>query len=466
MQFLPAVFVLVFLLGIVPSFAQEEGPGHLEQVAYVVGGQYFDVETGTLRPNFGIQVKSGRFASLDAKPPEGESNVLRLKENEYLLPGFVDCHAHYNVRLIKKRREEFYFIPVQYLANGATVTFSCGEFDPEKMQNLRLRIERGEQIGPKLLNSGPYFGRARPGWRNKPEEEIRKEVDYWAEQGVGGFKAKAIDPESLRVLIDQAHKHSLTVTGHLDSGYRNSVNPRDAVTMGIDRVEHFLGGDAMPNTQSAYTSLPEIRSGTPAFEKITKHFIANGVFFDCTLSAYGYLGETTPETHEEYEYWIDESQFFTPYMQKITRARAPMKGMEIYQRIYRAKRETIADFHRAGGMISLGTDHVSNGNHLPGFGIHREMDLLSQSGIPNRDVLRIATINGAKALKIEAMHGSIAVGKSADMVVVSGNPLELIRNTRNVQTVIKAGVLYDASQLLDSIRGKLGPSSKEEEGLW
>ena len=86
-------------------------------------------------------------------------------------------------------------MPVVYLANGATVTFSCGEFDPESMFNLRKRIEQGKQIGPRLLTSGPYFGRARPGWRGKKDpQEIRDEVDFWVSKGVGGFKAKAIDP--------------------------------------------------------------------------------------------------------------------------------------------------------------------------------------------------------------------------------------------------------------------------------
>ena len=434
-------------------------------VRWVVGGHYFDVETGTFRPNLGIEIRDSKFHQLSGEPAE-QSETLQLQEGQFLLPGLVDCHAHYNVRLIKKRREEFRWMPVIYLANGGTVTFSCGEFDPKRMQVLRQRIESGEQIGPKLLNSGPYFGRARPGWRQKPEEEIRQEVDFWAKQGVGGFKAKAIDPKSLKILIDQAHQHGLTVTGHLDSGYRNSVNPRDAVSMGIDRVEHFLGGDAMPDTQSAYASLQNILSGTPEFKKITEHFIENGVYFDCTLTAYGYLGETTPETHEEYEYWIDERQFFTDYMQGIADKRPPMKGMEIYQQIYRAKLKTIADFHRAGGMITLGTDHVSNGNHLPGFGVHRELDALVRAGIPARDALRIGTINGAKALGIADQHGSIAIGKSADLVVIEGNPLHRIRNTRNVRQIVKAGVVYDAAALLELAKGKIGPAKESEEEAW
>lgn len=428
----------------------------------IVGGHSFNVHSGTFKANKGIAIREGRFvASTVGK------RTIELADEQYILPGLIDCHAHYNVRLIRKRREEFEFMPILYLANGATVTFSCGEFDPESMMKLRKRIASGEQVGPRLITSGPYFGRARPGWRvDKPEQEIRDEVDLWAKFGTGGFKAKSIDARALKILIDQAHKHGLTVTGHLGSGFRNSVNPRDAVTMGIDRVEHFLGGDAMPDSMSAYESLQNIQSGTPAFKKICQHFIDNDVYYDCTLTAYGYLGKTTPETHEEYEYWIDERQFFTPHMQEIVRERKPMEGMEIYQRVYRAKQKTIADFHNAGGTITLGTDHVSNGNHLPGFGVHRELDALVRNGISAADALKIATINGARALKIDDDHGSLEIGKVADLVVIRGNPLEQIRNTRNVQTVVRAGEVYDAAELLSRVEGKLGPKSKEQESAW
>ncbi len=456
-KFLAALFIGL-LIG-TQTIAQEKPD------LVVTGGHVFDTKQAKFIPNRGIEISNGRFKSLDGTKKEGAEN-LELEDNHHVLPGFVDCHAHYNVRLFKKRREEYSVMPVIYLANGATVTFSCGEFDPDAMHGLRKRIESGEQIGPKLLNSGPYFGRARPGWaRDKSEKEIREEVDFWAGKGVGGFKAKSIDPNSLKVLIDQAHKHNLTVTGHLDSGYRNSVNPRDAISMGIDRIEHFLGGDAMPGSTSAYNSLQSIKHGTEEFDEITKHFIENKTTFDATLTAYGYLG-IKPGVREEYGYWIDESKFFTPYVQEIVKNRKPMRGMGIYQRIYDAKLKTIGAFHKAGGTISLGTDHVSNGNHLPGFGVHREMDAMVRAGIPAADVIKIATINGARAFKIEKDHGSIEVGKVADLVVVEGNPIDKIRNTRNVRKVVRAGKLYDAKKLLDSVRGKLGPTDKEEEADW
>ncbi len=430
----------------------------------VTGGQVFRTESGEFVPNAGIGIRDGKFVELAVDPAAAQAKqTIQLDDSRFILPGLIDCHAHYNVKLIDRRREEFEVIPVQYLANGVTVTFSCGEFDPEGMLQLRRRIESGEQVGPRLLNSGPYFGRARPGWRGKrPEAEIREEVDFWAGQGVGGFKAKAIGPDELRVLVDQAHRHNLTVTGHLDSGFRGSVNPRDAIEMGIDRIEHFLGGDAMPDTMPAYSSLPKISADMPEFKKIVQLYLDRGTWFDATITAYGYFGSPG----EEFGQWIDERQFFTPYIQQLVQERGPDKPVQQFEQIYQAKQKTIAAFYQAGGKISLGTDHFSNGNYLAGFGAHRELDAFVRSGIPPVDAIRIGTINGAMALGIEKDHGSIDVGKSADLFVITGNPLENIRNTRNVETVIRAGRVHSAAGLLEGIRGKLGPASVDEAENW
>jgi hypothetical protein len=94
---------------------------------------------------------------------------------------------------------------------------------------------------------------------------------------VKGFKAKGIQGLQLFALIDQAHRHGLTVTGHLDSGSRGSVNPRDAIFMGIDRIEHFMGGDAIVATANAYKdprlftlALDEMRYLTPRARQIVE----------------------------------------------------------------------------------------------------------------------------------------------------------------------------------------------------
>jgi len=434
----------------------------------ISGGHWFDVHTKTFQANRGILIGDGEFISLDgdeAVRGRDPATVRRvaLADDEFILPGIVDMHAHYNMTLVRRRREEFVATPIIYLANGATVTFSCGEYLPEEMVQLRRRLETGQQIGPRLITSGPYFGLARPGWRQaRPTpDEIRQEVDFWAEQGSGGFKAKVIDPVSLQALIDQAHQHDLTVTGHLESGFRNTVNPKDAIRMGIDRIEHFLGGDAMVDTQPAYATLADITPDMPEFQDIVNLFIENGVYFDATISAYGYAGARA----EEYDYWVDERQFFTPYVQQLVNNR-PSRSSSRFEKIYQTKQSTIDDFWRAGGLITLGTDHNSDGNYLAGFGIHREIDALARSGIPAAEVLKIATWNGARALKLDDEHGSIEVGKAADLYIISGNPLDNIRNTRNGKYVIRGGEFYDAAELLERVKGTIGPRNEEEADNW
>lgn len=457
---LPLAFVSMTVAQDAPV---ESGSGQVGDTVdlVILGGHVFDTASGAFRRNPGLAVEDGRF--VEFKPKTKGARRVQLQDDHYILPGLVDCHAHYNVRLFDRRREEFDVMPVQYLANGVTVTFSCGEFLPEEMRQLRIDIDAGKKVGPRLVNSGPYFGRARPGWRGiRSPDEIVQDVDFWVDQGVGGFKAKAIAPEELRVLIERAHHHGLTVTGHLDSGYRNSVNPRDAILMGIDRIEHFLGGDAMPESRSAYASLPNITADMPEFQSIVKLYLERGVWFDATLTAYGYFGHPG----EEFEPWMDERQFFTPYVQTRVAERGPTRPMELFDRIYRAKLKTIDDFWKAGGKITLGTDHFSNGHYLPGFGAHRELDAFVRAGIPAVDAIRIATINGATALGLERDHGSIDAGKYADLFVITGNPLDNIRNTRNVEHVMTRGRWYDSAALFESIRGRLGPAGESEATEW
>jgi imidazolonepropionase-like amidohydrolase len=430
----------------------------------VRGGHRFDTESGEFRPNRAILIQDGRFVSLDGEQvaPEGCPELV-LGDDDYILPGLVDCHAHYNVRFLRRRREEFTVMPIQYLANGATVTFSCGEYDPEGMMQLRKDIESGAKIGPHLLNSGPYFGTARRPWHADPEQ-VRSEVDFWASQGVGGFKAKLIDPESLRALIEQAHKHDLSVTAHLDSGFRNSVNPSTAIDMDIDRIEHFLGGDAMTADQPAYSTLAGITADMPEFQAIAKKFVDTGTVFDATITAYGYGSDD-----KVYEHWFDESSILTPFVREEIRKRQERRPPEPptqFIRIFETKRANIDDFFRAGGTITLGTDHVSDGSYLPGFGVHREMHALSSAGIPNADVLRIATVNGARALGIDKDFGSISPGKWGDLAIVTGNPIEDIRRTRTVRYVVRAGNLHETAKLLESIQGKLGPESGDTVDEW
>ena len=222
----------------------------------VTGGWMFS-STGNQRVrNPGILIRAGKLLRVggDISIAASDAQRIQLADTETVIPGLFDLHAHYAMDLFNAgRKDETAAYPSLFLANGVTSTWPAGEMNPDSMRALRIRIDRGTEPGPRLMNSGPYFGTARPGWnRDISVDSIYAEVDHWAELGVRGFKAKGITPDQLRALIDRAHQHGLTVTGHLDSGFRNCVNPRDAILMGIDRIEHFMGGDAFTPDQSAY----------------------------------------------------------------------------------------------------------------------------------------------------------------------------------------------------------------------
>lgn len=128
------------------------------------------------------------------------------------------------------------------------------------------------------------------------------------------------------------------------------------------------------------------------------------------------------------------------------------------EQLHWTMRRTTKAFYDAGGgdLLTLGTDNPSRGEFLPGFSAHRELHALVLAGIPPAAALRIGTINGARALKVGDRLGSIEIGNLADLFVVSGNPLNDIRNTRNVHWVMKAGKVYDSAELLESVEGRLG----------
>jgi imidazolonepropionase-like amidohydrolase len=463
------LFVLIcFALRAPASAAQQVQPNGL----YIKGGWYFDVERSEMVRNEGIVVAGGKFYEVGTSPSGVEQHsfeVIQLNDDEYILPGLVDLHAHYRMEAFgnddQRWVDEFKYNAIVYLANGVTTTFPAGVYYPELELAAKKRINSGEMIGPRLLASGPYFGTARPGWNNEAtREEIYREVDYWAARGVDGFKAKGARPEHVKYLVERAHQHGLTVTGHLGSGSRNSTNSKLAIELGIDRVEHILGGHALDPERPAYPVWNQVDTTDTDFKKIVRHFIEHGVNFDATITAPVYF--TTLK--EGFDYWAGEREFFTPYVQQLVSRRGPREPSDLMDGLYETMRRTTKAFYDAGGghLITLGTDAPSHGEFLPGFGAHRELHTMVLAGIPEADVLKIGTINSARAIGKGDLLGSIETGKLADFFVVQGNPLDDITNTRNVRLVVKGGERYDPEKLLQSVRGKIGPAGKEEVDDW
>lgn len=475
MRYHPALHILLFALALAPGSLATQSPDAQVRPGDVVllGGRLFDATGDEAVPNPGLLIRNGTIlrVGVAAEADLAEARVLRLEAGAFIMPGLFDLHAHYAVDLFGEGRvDEYRANPVIFLANGVTSTFPAGEVDPEEARSGRERIARGEIPGPRIYSSGPYYGTARPGWtRAMTPDSIRKEVDYWSARGAKGFKAKGIRPDQLSSLVDQAHRNGLTVTAHLDSGARNSVNPRDAILMGIDRIEHFLGGDALPSDRSAYASLEALNLDDPAVarqvDEQIQRFRKHGVFFDATLTAYGYFADREPAVFER---WADEMGLLTPFARETVEARLPRQPLDQFGRIYYVKRRTVKAFYDAGAgdLLTLGTDHPSWGEFFSGFGSHRELHAMVLAGIPEAAALRVGTINGARALGVAGRLGTLEVGKYADLVVVRGDPLTDITHTRNAMLVMKAGEIYDPVELLESVRGRMGPQGPADADWW
>ena len=466
MKLFNKMMLIMFATQLVMAQRTEGQEGQL----VIRGGWLFDSVSDKRRPNAGIVISGGKITAVDADVEQEvlrTANVIDLADNDTVLPGMIDLHAHYNLDLVDKGRvEEVVYNGIVFLANGVTSTWSAGEYYPERVQAQRDRIAAGESIGPRLFMSGPYFGAFRCeyniglasdeciGWPNDiTEDEIRHEVDYWAEQGVISIKIKQATPGEMKILIEQAHKHGITTSAHLANyDWKYDVELRDAILMGLDRVEHQL----------------TLGSGGPESAEMPQMIdlmLAHNVFYDANLQMYGGINER--RTHAEEMLWTNEARFFTPYAQALLEKRGDpppeSDNEEFTQRVLELK----SLFDAGGGhLLVVGTDEPVYTSLLPGFAYHRELLAMTYAGIPPAAVLRAATINGARALGVDKQLGSVETSKLADLVVVRGNPLDDIKVARDIKLVVKEGAVYDPVKLLQSAEGKIGPVGPDDHADW
>ena len=454
----------------VPQFALGQWTDGQEGQLVIRGGWLFDSVSDERRPNAGIVIQDGRFVEVDADVRQkifDTANVVDLAETDTISPGMIDLHAHYNLDLVDNGRvEEVVYNGIVFLANGVTSTWSAGEYYPERVIAQRDRIDAGESVGPRLFASGPYFGAFRceynigtaadecVAWPNDiTEEEIRREVDAWAEQGVVSIKIKQATPGEMKILIEQAHKHGMTTAAHLANyDWEYDVELRDAILMGLDRVEHQL-------------TLGSGGEGSAEMPQMIDLMLTHGVYYDANLQMYGGINER--RAHASQMLWTDEAKYFTPYARELLEKRGEPKpesdDAEFAQRVLELK-----SLFDAGGahLLIVGTDEPVYTNLLSGFAYHRELLAMTYAGIPPAAVLKAATINGARALGVDGRLGSIEVGKLADFYVVRGNPLDDIKVARDIKLVVRDGIAYDPTELLRSAEGKIGPAGEHDHADW
>ncbi len=248
----------------------------------------------------------------------------------------------------------------------------------------------------------------------------------------------------------------MKITGHLCS-----VTYSEAADLGIDNLEHgFLAStdfvpskapDACPGQGAGQQAIAALDEQGEPFRALVKKLVDRRVALTSTLTVFETFTPGRPKPPGlEVLLPILKEQFDRTYERTSTNTTS------IYARLFPKALALERAFVRAGGLLIAGTDPTGSGGVIPGFSNQRQIELLVEAGFTPVEAVQIGTSNGAKYLGRDALIGTIAAGKQADLVVVTGDPSTTIADIRNVDTVFKRGVGFDPAKLVASVSGRVG----------
>lgn len=410
-------------------------------------------------------------ATVGAQIPAG-AKVLDLT-GRTVYPGLVGMHEH--LFYVEPGRlqsglvggEMFQTGAPLYLAAGVTTARTTGSIEPYADLNIKQSVDSGLTPGPDFDVTGPYLEGAGSFIHqlhplSGPADATRT-VNYWADEGVTSFKAYMyITSEELKAAIDAAHARGLKITGHLCS-----VGFTEAADMGIDNLEHGLFADTeftsgkkagvCDDSRAAGREMAEKLdvTGAPVMAMI-HDLVAHHVAVTSTLAVF----EMSMPNRPPMAFLMREKDSMMPQAWTgvlETRALVAEHGdKSIMPAAMKKEMQFEREFVAAGGLLLAGCDPTGYGATLPGFGDQRNLELLVEAGFTPEQAIQIYTQNGAKYLGREDRIGTIATGKQADLVVVTGDPAKDISAVEHVDYVFKKGVGYDPAKLTDSARGLVG----------
>jgi hypothetical protein len=284
-------------------------------------------------------------------------------------------------------------------------------------------------------------------------------VEYWIYEGVQSFKAyNFITRAELKAAIDAAHKHHLTVTGHLCS-----IGFREAAELGIDDLEHgltvdteFFPGkkpDVCPNPTQAVIAANKLDVNGPEIQQTIKTLLQHHVAVTSTLPVFEQFVPTRPDVPQAAQDLFTEAALKA---YKDNRKRVAERKDSPWPTMFQKEMQFERAFVKAGGTLLAGLDPTGIGGVIAGFGDLREVELLVDAGFTPLEAIKIASLNGAQFLGEAAHIGSLAPGKQADIMIVKGDPSTKISDVENVEIVFKDGVGWDSKKLVESVKGQVG----------
>ena len=396
-----------------------------------------------------VVVKDGRFSRIAPSEVLGEISGERIDgTGKYLIPGLMDMHIHLKggvtvteqgLREADGNRDVGLGALASYLYSGVTAVYDSGN-NPDYIYDLRDDERAGRIQSPRIFATGgvvtyPGSHGSGPGYtpvddwpeaKEALDKHISRKPDLLKltleERGWGARPMIPYLPEALmQHIIEYYNDHGIRTTIHVSNEFR----ARQAIFAGVDNLSH-----------------PVIQG--PASESFARLMAAKQIPMVTTLTIgdnYSRLAEH-PEHLDQPLYRASLSKEEINRLKTETRPEWQERTWTWWMKLMTpVAQQNLAQVHAACGLLVLGSDQTI------GPAVHREMELLADAGIPAKDIIRIATLNGAIFLGREADLGSIETGKLADAVLLNANPLQDISNARQIALVMKGGGIIENDRL-------------------
>lgn len=412
------------------------------------GAMLFDAPNARLVPGTTVVVEGNRITAVG---PDGSvavpAGARRIDaRGKTLLPGLWDMHAHVGE-----------VDGALNLAAGVTSVRDLAN-DADQLAALQKAWDAGEAIGPRVVKAGfidgkgPYQG---PGKALvTTEAEALVWVDWYADHGYEQIKLySSLDTALVGPIARRAHARGLRLSGHVP----NHMTAAGAVRAGYDEIQHtnmlflnFLGDTLDTRTPARFTAVGRrawaVDVGSDSVGRFLDLLKARGTVVDPTLATFEGMFTAAAGTLSEGDARM------APRLPALFRRGLLAGGLPasdslrtVYRQSYANMLRMVKPLHERGIPIVAGTDCTA------GFCLHRELELYSEAGIPNAEVLRIATAVAAEVMHRGDRLGAVAPGRLADLLLVEGDPVADISAIRRVALVMKDGVLFDPAALSRSL---------------
>ncbi len=415
----------------------------------IVDVTIIDVEAGVAIPEQTVVVAGDWIecagADADVAVPEGATVVDG--RGLYLMPGLCDAHAHYF------DRETFGRL---LIANGVTLVRDTGMAN-ELVPPIREALDSGALLGPELRTAGTMLDGVPPliptiSVGVTTPEAARAAVRRQAAAGADFIKVYSrLDAQVFLAIVEEAHALGLRVAGHVP----DSITIEAAAAAGLDSAEHFFGFDKLVGRLLGAPVKPYYAGMGTDVGNFLRLEELDPAMLRAALDGLRASGLTVCPTVVTFKAGMQtrtyQSGTFTgsEYVSQALLGtwRTLWAGQsDLPDFVWQTWANLVVELHRAGIPLMVGTD-LSVPGILPGFSVHDEMAIWQDAGIPAPDVLRSATLVPARWLGLDGRLGTIAEGKTASMVLVRGNPLDDVRNARQIEAVFLRGQYVDRAAL-------------------